>query len=315
MSEEISEEKVQRLIFNHPWLLDINFENIHELGENGGWERKLDGGLRLDLLCRHKLNGRPVIIEFKKNNFTRENIGQILEYRAGVILELDKDDSEIKQVFGKKLSTPILCLVVKECTDEQRIACNLNGIEVYEYRNHSNSFQDVNINFLKDLRDKYKNEVSVSPTRCDLVDGFYNKLYNNLKDNNLLDEACWVDFKAQNCGERGEYWFAYHHMFINKWLFSENNPSVGIYENIFEKDKPRFVFGLYSTNENHLAKTIAKWKQLYPETTIERKIISIEYENYAEIYLSETDEDKAIEQYIDLIKKYIDVIKKITASC
>ena len=310
MSEEVLEKDVQRLIFNHPWLLDINFENIHELGEDGGLEHTIDD-VRPDLLCRHKLNGRPVIIEFKKDNFYRENIGQILEYRTRVILELDKDDSKIKKVFGEKLSTPILCLVVKECTYKQRIACNLNGIEVYEYKNHSNNLQDVNINLLKDLRDKYKNEVSVSPTRCGLVDGFYTKLYNNLKDNNWLDEACWVDFKAQ---KGGEYWYAYQHMFINKWLFSENNTSVGIYENIFDKDKPRFVFGLFSENKDHLLRTIEKWKQLYPETTIERKIISIEYENYAEIYLSETDEDEAIKQYIKLIEKYRNVIGEITAS-
>ena len=103
-------------------------------------------------------------------------------------------------------------------------------------------------------------------------------------------------------------------MHTHKWLFSENNTSVGIYENIFDKDKPRFVFGLFSENKDHLLRTIEKWKQLYPETTIERKIISIEYENYAEIYLSETDEDEAIKQYIKLIEKYRNVIGEITAS-
>jgi len=135
MSKEVislSEKQVQNLIADYPWLLNLDYEVVPGL-KNKGMEYQLTEGKRADLILRDRKSGRPVIIEFKAVPFYRENIGQILEYKARVISEYSSDNSILGDLFGEKLFAPIMILVVPECTAEARLACNLSSVEVYEY--------------------------------------------------------------------------------------------------------------------------------------------------------------------------------------
>lgn len=304
MSEEILEKKVQDLIYSFPWLLDINFELIGEIDKKG-YEHTINN-IRIDLLCRHRLSGRPVIIEFKRGGFYRENIGQILEYRTRVILELTNNYSGINEIFQNRLTSPILCLVVKECDDDSRIACNLNNIEVYEYKNYTNKLLDLNAKSLEEIQKNQKNNIIISLERGDLVNNFYSKLKDLLDKNNLTDEANWKNYKMSP----GEYWYSYQHMFVNKWLFDIYDISIGIYENIINTEKNRFVFGLFRTNEDKINQFITSWNINYPDKIIESKIIVMNDEKYAEYYLDSNNENEVLLEYIQLIGNYMKLYKK-----
>lgn len=128
----LSEKEVQALIADYPWLLNLDYERVPQL-KNKGMEYVLSDSKRADLILRDRKTERPVIVEFKAVPFYRENIGQILEYRARVVNEYTNEDSLLKEIFGEKLFAPILILVVPECTTEARLACNMSNIEIYEY--------------------------------------------------------------------------------------------------------------------------------------------------------------------------------------
>lgn len=135
MSDNVSdlmESQVQELIADYPWLLNIDYEVVPEF-KNKGMEYRLSGGKRADIILRDRISGRPVIVEFKKVDFYRENIGQILEYKARVISESTNQKSLLKDIFEDKIFSPILILVVQNCDAESRLICNLSGIEIYEY--------------------------------------------------------------------------------------------------------------------------------------------------------------------------------------
>ena len=294
------ESDVQALIFDFPWLLDINYERIYEMDKQG-WEHEIDD-TRIDLLLRHKLNGRPVIVEFKRGGFYRENIGQILEYRTRVLLELKNNYSSIEDIFQERLLTPILCLVVKECSDQARVACNLNGIEVYEYKNMAKELNKTNRNYFSDLDARINEYKYLSYTRAELVDEFYKKLSVELTKKELYDKVDWKPYKPSP----GEYWYSYQHMFINKWLFSSQEISVGIYENISSKNDSRFVLGFFSDSENLLSVFLDNWNAAYQEYSINKdKVIVLDNERYAEIFLIAKEDSEAIKEYLELLEKYI----------
>lgn len=155
-----SEEDIQQLIFDYPWLLDINFERLASSAITDGWEVQLRTGSRLDILFRDRMDGSPVIVEFKKGEFYRENIGQLIDYRASVLREIYDPQSTLSGVFGNRLFQPILCLVVKKCDDFARSACALAGIRVFEYQNNLEELRHVgNTRILKDIGDVLKEDV------------------------------------------------------------------------------------------------------------------------------------------------------------
>lgn len=129
---DLNEREVQNLIADFPWLLNLDYEKVPQL-KNKGMEYKLSQKKRTDLILRDRRSGRPVIVEFKAVPFYRENIGQILEYRARIINEYSNDTSILREVFGDKIFCPVMILVVPDCTAEARLACNLSGIDIYEY--------------------------------------------------------------------------------------------------------------------------------------------------------------------------------------
>ena len=123
----LKEKDVQNLIADFPWLLNLDYESVEQL-ERKGKEYGLSQKKRADLILKDKKSGRPVIVEFKASTFHRENIGQILEYRARIISEYNNDESILREIFHNKILSPIMILVVPECDAEARLACNLSGI-------------------------------------------------------------------------------------------------------------------------------------------------------------------------------------------
>ena len=151
------EYELQTFIAENPWLLNINFETVPEL-PNNGIEFQIGEQNRIDLVLRDKVNHNPIIVEFKFSPFYRENIGQILEYRARVVNSFQKDNSVLFEIFKDFTQCPRLVLVVKECDSFFRVACNMSGIELFEYRNVSQVLTDpTKVMQIKDYSAAFKN--------------------------------------------------------------------------------------------------------------------------------------------------------------
>lgn len=226
---DLSEREVQKLIADYPWLLNIDYEKIPELKEKG-MEYLLSDNKRADLILRDRKSGRPVLVEFKAVEFSRENIGQILEYRARLISEYSDEASVLSGIFGKKLYAPIMVLVVPSCTAESRLACNLSGIEIYEYEKavpeimvpEKRKYLD---GFMTEFRD---DDIPFDEERYEKVDEVYKSIREVLEEEGCI--SGWKNYMKP----RGEYYDAYNHLFINKCLFESNEIVIGIYENVFD---------------------------------------------------------------------------------
>src|ERR1017187_2761532 len=128
------EQELQDFIADNPWLLNPNYERVPELADVD-LEYQAGDQTRIDLILRDRVSRSPVVVEFKFTPFYRENVGQILEYRARVATSFNKQNSRLHSIFKDYILAPKLALVVKECDNFTRVACNMAGIAIYEYRN------------------------------------------------------------------------------------------------------------------------------------------------------------------------------------
>lgn len=254
----LSEKQVQQLVADYPWLLNIDYEIVSGL-KNKGMEYILSDNKRADLILRDRISCRPIIVEFKAVPFYRENIGQILEYKARIIRESTNEYSVLKDIFGDKIYSPIMVLIVPNCSAEARLACNLSGIEIYEY---NRIIQELLVPEKKRSLEEFKktfnkDEIPFDMNRDDLVGMVYDDIREVLSKENLLDG--WIGYKKPS----GEYFPTLNHLFVNKWSFSNAPISIGICEYIFDEEYLNFVAVEYfSTNEKILLKFIEKYREL-----------------------------------------------------
>ncbi|WP_160691669.1 hypothetical protein [Clostridium sp. C2-6-12] len=296
----LSEKQVQELIADYPWLLNIDYEIVSGL-KNKGMEYILSDNKRADLILRDRMTGRPIIIEFKAVPFYRENIGQILEYKARIISESTNENSVLKDIFADKIYSPIMILVVPNCSAEARLACNLSGIEIYEY---NKIVKEILIPEKKRNLEDFKKDFDIKDIpfnidRDELVKRVYNDIKEVLCKENLLDG--WIEYKKPS----GEYFPTLNHLFVNKWLFSNNAVSIGICESIFDEEHTNFVaIEYYSANEKLLIKFIEKYRELnlMPQNNDD----NIKSESYEEFYWTFlVDKKEFFNNTKEMIKTYI----------
>lgn len=257
---DLEEKEVQKLIADFPWLLNLDYENIPQF-KNKGMEYKLSGNKRTDLILRDRKSGRPVIVEFKAIPFYRENIGQILEYRAKIINEYTKDTSILREIFEDKMVSPIMILVVPNCTAEARLACNLSGIDIYEYDKNISEF--VFPEKRKTLEEFIKNinnaDIPFTQERGVYIDKIYIEMRDLLNELDLMEG--WKMYRHPS----GEYFRVINHLFINKCLFSDNEICIGIYEDIFSVNvSEKIKIEYYSTDKELLSQFLSAYKDKYP---------------------------------------------------
>lgn len=128
------ERDIEDIIYDNPWLLDTNLIVPKIIGRKGyGRQINIGNGKRdrfIDLLFKDIRDSRPVIVELKREKLQRENIAQILEYKALMISMSDEIRSEWKREFDINYFCPKLILVGLECPEEVLVSANLAGIEV-----------------------------------------------------------------------------------------------------------------------------------------------------------------------------------------
>lgn len=253
---ELTEKDVQLLIADYPWLLNLDYEIVPEL-KNRGLEYQLTENKRADLILRDRKSGRPVVVEFKAVPFYRENIGQILEYRARILNEYSSENSLLKAIFNEQMFSPILILVVPECSSEARLACNLSGIDIYEY--YSTVPEIIVPEKRKTLDDYISNikedDIPFTAERTQWVDEVYERLQHLLVEEELA--YGWKNYRSAT----GEYFANLNHLFINKCLFTDYDISIGVYENVFSETN-NITIEYYSDNFSLLEDFIEEYKKL-----------------------------------------------------
>ena len=131
---KLIERDIEDIIYKAPWLLDERFV-IADISGSCGKGRQINIGRNgvkrfIDLLFKDIRDSRPVIVELKKEVLARENIAQILEYRALIVSMDEKNKMEWQNEFGINYFSPKMMLIGLEVPEEVRISANLAGIDI-----------------------------------------------------------------------------------------------------------------------------------------------------------------------------------------
>lgn len=131
---KLSEKKIEDIIYGSPWLVDSNFIVPKIMGASNEYGRQVNVGKDknryIDLLLKDTKDNRPVIIEIKKGKLVRENVAQILEYKALIVSLPEKQLHHWRDEFDSNYYAPKLILVGTEADDEVVLSANLAGIQI-----------------------------------------------------------------------------------------------------------------------------------------------------------------------------------------
>lgn len=154
------EKDLEDIIYNSPWLLDERYVIPKIKGSRNEFGRQINIGRNgfnryIDLLFKDTKDNRPVIIELKKESLSRENIAQILEYRALVVSTDGERKIEWQNEFGQNYYCPKLILIGTSVSEEVKLSANLAGIEIRTLA----GVEDLEVNFsnIKNINDKLNN--------------------------------------------------------------------------------------------------------------------------------------------------------------
>lgn len=306
MSRLKNEADLQYFIADNPWLLNHNYESVPEL-DGVNLEYQAGDKTRIDLLLRDRVSGSPVIVEFKFGSFNRENIGQLLEYKARVAITFRKENCVLYNVFKERVLAPRLALVVKECNDFSRVACNMAAIDVYEYKNISSIFSDPRgVRTIENFTESMKSDpVPLSQDRNTILEQrVYMPIKQVLREEN--QENAWQEPREST----GYFfpWFA--NLFLNRWLFRANPVSMGLSEDIF--GTLGVVIEYYSKDQNLLQRFMDEYNGRY------RCSLKMAWdENYKEGFLKVIFPRKDFfaepaQMFKTELKHYLDVLKAVS---
>jgi hypothetical protein len=249
-----SEHELQTFIAENPWLLNQNYETPTGL-PNSGMKFSDGNQQRIDLILRDKVNEQPVVVGFKHGDLIRENIGQGLECRARIVSCFTRENILLYEVFGYFILAPKLVLVVRKCDDFFRVACNLSGIDVYEYLNFSSLFSDpTKVKAVRDFTETFSKDVL--PLTMQRGERINDMIYRPIED---VLRKYQLEDALQEPRESSAYFYPeYSRLFINRWLFKDNIISIGLYEEIFSENKVCLCF--YTRD----GEAFQKFYELYP---------------------------------------------------
>lgn len=239
-----SERDLQQFIAENPWLLNPNYEAVPQM-PNNGMEYQIGSQQRIDLILRDKVNKAPVVVEFKFQPMIRENIGQILEYRARIAGHFNKEETLLHEIFGDFLLAPKLVLVVQLCDNFFRVACNLAGIDIFEYKNISKVFTDPSrVKTVRAFTEALQSsKIPLTLDRGQKVEELvYRPIRTILEKYQIADG--WIEPRAS----AGYFYPQFNSLYINRWLFKGEPVSIGLYED-FLSEKYAVCICFYGTNQ------------------------------------------------------------------
>lgn len=225
------EGDIQRFIAQYPWLLNLRYQNVPELKKNG-LEYYVEGNKRTDLILKDNVTNYPVVVEFKYWDLKRQDIGQILEYKARIFTSFNNENEELYRIFGKNIFSPKLVLVVRSSDEYGRITCSLQNIELFEFGNMEKMIIE-DIPFIKRVEDFSESLKEHSPPITEdrneyLQNNVYSIIEELFKKYGLSEK--WKYYQNRNIGE----WKNYTNIFLNRNILPDELVQMGIYEDILE---------------------------------------------------------------------------------
>lgn len=233
----LKEKDIEDIIYNSPWLMDERFVIPNIKGKDKQPGRQVNiGGLRLnryiDLLFKDTRDNRPVIVELKKCRLDRENIAQILEYKALVVSMDDEARIEWEREFGRNYYCPKLILVGTEVTEEVKISANLAGVEIRTLVGEEKlevNFKDINeINGkLSEWNEFLKSGNRTIDDRGEWVEEIGDRvkeIVDNLGDDKVCTKKLY-EMSSKNGWIEGVVF-----PFVNITIYYEDIPLCGLYE-------------------------------------------------------------------------------------
>lgn len=263
---ELLEKDIEDIIYDSPWLLDERFDIPNIKGKvNRMPGRQVNvGGSKLnryiDLLFRDTRDNRPVIIELKKGDIVRENIAQILEYRALVISLEEENRIQWVDAFGNNYYCPKLILIGNSATEETRISANLAGVEIRTLSGE----EKLEVEFTEIAQITHKlnewNNFRKSGNRTlEDRDDWVREIYEWVKDvvNEYNNEELTTIKKVYETSRRDSWIEGWTFPFINLPIFYKGNFLVGIYEyydTTFCYSDAYLYFDFYIQHYNEISK-------------------------------------------------------------
>ncbi|KEH91525.1 hypothetical protein [Clostridium novyi] len=239
------EKDIEDIIYNSPWLLDERYVIPKIKGSRNEFGRQINIGRNglnryIDLLFKDTRDNRPVIVELKKETLIRENIAQILEYRALMVSMDDESKIEWKSEFGQNYYYPKLILVGTFASEEVKISANLAGIEIRTLV----GIEDLEVNFndIKDINDKLNNWnkfLNAGNRTLEDRDEWIEEVYHWTKE--IIDE---YENKEVNTIKR-----LYKTSIKDAWITERANAFINI--PFYYKD--RYLCGLYEYYDEELS--------------------------------------------------------------
>lgn len=276
MQNPILEYEIQDLLAQCPWLLSLDYSSIPEL-DGKSVELQAGDRKRIDLILMDRASRCPVIVEIKREPFLRQDVGQILEYRARIAAGLSRENELLTSIFGRYLMSPKLVLVVKECDEISRIACNLAGIDIYEFKEEITRFSNPGEQKrLEELTQTF------SSSEIPLCNGrgaeLEKRVYNPIKT--LLAEMGCSDAFLEPRKSSQYFQQQYAELFLNRWIYSSNHVSIGLVEEFFGDHKITVSF--YCSDQS-LGEDFAK---AY-ESVCGKSLVPDLHPNWREYYFSQ----------------------------
>jgi hypothetical protein len=239
---KITEQKIETIIYESPWLLDERFVIPNISGSEGEYGRQInigkDNSRFIDLLFKDTRDNRPVIIELKKGKIIRENIAQTLEYRA-LITSLNEESKDTWETeFGQNYYAPKMILIGNEADEDTILSANLAGIEIRTFKTEYDS--EIGFDSFKELKTKLEewNNFRRSGNRTLIERGdWIMKIYEDITTilNKEFKEKVTLKKPYYITGKRN-----YIHQFfpfLNMPIFYEEEEIIGIYE-YFDEELP-----------------------------------------------------------------------------
>ncbi|NQY68385.1 MAG: hypothetical protein HRT72_11780, partial [Flavobacteriales bacterium] len=176
---------------------------------------------------------RPVVIELKKGKLRREDLAQILEYKALIVSMQDSELTKWKNEFGINYHAPKLMLICSEISDELKLSANLAGVEVKTFK----GVEKAVVNFdgideiktkLEEWNDFIKSGNRTLPGRAEWVEQIIDMLHetfdsmSDLHDLETIDEQPSVDDRF--------FCVAQSHPFINIPIYYNDVHFMGLIE-------------------------------------------------------------------------------------
>lgn len=318
------EEQVEELIYSSPWLLNENYLIPQIKGSRGEFGRQINIGNSnsryIDLLFKDSKDERPVIVELKRGKITRENVAQILEYRALIVSMSDDQKEDWIAEFGQNYYAPKMLLMGSEINFETMLSANLAGVEFRCFGKAEKKEWEFDFDSIKSKIDDWNSLRNSGKRGLGAREEWTKKVVNST--NRILNEISseLSTIKKQPIIREKEAYYEHVSPFINLPIWENDDWLMGIYEYYSDNlplDEKYFYFEIcldqfYEEQDPKIEIEINKFLKSFPHARITDNETTNAYFKADRKFLEEGEYGLFLKNVIGAAQSLRSEIKKIT---